>query len=78
MNIQVKCFANLADAETCNYDGSTVYQLDSGVTIAGLMDHIGVKRESVRVIFLNGKHSGEDTVLSDGDQVALAPVVGGM
>jgi len=78
MNIHVKCFANLADAETCNYDGSTVYQLDSGATIAGLMHHIGVKPESVKVIFWNGKHTGEGTVLSDGDQVALAPAVGGM
>lgn len=78
MNIHVKCFANLADTESCNYDGSTVYQFDSGVTVAELMHHIRVTPESVKLIFVNGKQAEADTVLSDGDQVALAPAVGGM
>jgi sulfur-carrier protein len=78
MNVHVKCFANLADAESCNYDGSTVYQFDEGVTVSGLMHHINVAPESVKLIFVNGKHAEVGTVLSDGDQVALAPAVGGM
>jgi molybdopterin synthase sulfur carrier subunit len=78
MNVHVKCFANLADAETCNYDGSTVYELDSGLTVTDLMHHIGVAPESVKLIFLNGKHAGADTVITDGDQIALAPATGGM
>ena len=78
MNLHVKCFANLADAETCNYDGSTSYEFDSSLTVTDLMHHIGVKPESVKLIFLNGEHADADTVLSDGDQVALAPAIGGM
>ena len=78
MNVQVKCFANLADAESCTFEKSTAYEFDSGATVTKLMHHINVAPESVKLIFVNGKHAEASTVLSDGDQVALAPAVGGM
>ncbi len=76
MNIHVKCFANLANSDFCNYDGSSLYQFDEGATINDLMHRIQVTPASVKLIFLNGKHAEPQTVLSDGDQVALAPATG--
>jgi sulfur carrier protein ThiS len=78
MKVHVRCLANLADAETCTYEGSTAYEFDSGVTVTDLMHHIRITPESVKLILLNGKHAEADTVLSDGDRVALAPATGGM
>ena len=38
----------------------------------------GLPKEEIKLIFVNNKRAGFDTVLKDGDQVALAPPVGGM
>jgi molybdopterin converting factor small subunit len=38
----------------------------------------GIAKENVKIIFVNGKKVNFDTVLSDGDQIGIAPAVGGM
>jgi molybdopterin converting factor small subunit len=78
MDINIKCFATLANAEKCDYRTTTTFDLPAGQTIKNLLARIGVDREAVKIAFVNNRIVGLDTVLEDGDQVALAPAVGGM
>lgn len=78
MNINVKCFATLANAEKCDYRAAASFDLPAGQTIKNLLSRLGVDREAVKIAFVNNRIAGLDKVLEDGDQVALAPAVGGM
>jgi molybdopterin converting factor small subunit len=78
MKIAVKCFATLADAETCDYKDSRTYDFDAGADINTLMLRLDIPKDSVKLVFVNSRKADFDTRLSDGDQVALAPAVGGM
>ena len=78
MKIKLKCFAMLANAQNCDYRGSSEHDIPDGATIANLMERVEIPAENVKLIFCNGKTVDADTVLKDGDQVALAPAVYGM
>ena len=78
MRIKLKCFSALASSDACDYKNSTSYDLDDGQTVEDLVGRAGVDKENVKIAFLNNKIVEFDTVLSDGDQVGLAPSVGGM
>ncbi len=78
MRVAVKCFSTLANAETCDFRDSKTYDFDPGADINDVMLRLDIPKDSVRLIFVNGRKGELDTVLSDGDQVALAPAVGGM
>jgi molybdopterin converting factor small subunit len=78
MNVNLKCFAILADANTCDYRDSTPYELAVGQTVDDLIKRAEIAREDVKVAFVNGRIADFDTVLYDGDRIALSPAVGGM
>jgi molybdopterin converting factor small subunit len=78
MKVYLKCFANLVNPNTCNFDESTDYELENGQTVGDLVKLAGIAAEDVKVAFVNSKIVGLDKVLSDGDQIGLAPAVGGM
>ena len=44
-----------------------------GTTPHGLLDQLGLAREAVEAVFINGKAGDMDTTLRDGDRVALMP-----
>lgn len=73
-----RCGAALATPDACDYKNSTSYDLDDSQTVEDLVDRAGVDKGNVKIAFLNNKIVEFDTVLSDGDQVGLAPSVGGM
>ena len=78
MKVKVKCFSTLVNDEKCNYQDSTMYELDDGQTVEDLVQRAGVDREKVKIAFVNNRNVDFDTVLSNGDRVGLAPAVGGM
>lgn len=78
MKVDLKCFSKLANAETCDYRGSTPYDLDNGQSVEDLVGRAGIAREEVKIVFVNSRKVDFDTVLADGDHVGLAPSVGGM
>jgi molybdopterin converting factor small subunit len=78
MKIRLKCFAALANLDACDYKDSTEYRLDEGQTVEDLVQLAGISREDVKIAFVNNRIVEFDTVLTDGDQVGLAPAVGGM
>jgi molybdopterin converting factor small subunit len=78
MNIGLKCFATLADEDTCDYKNSTPKTLPDGSTIRNLLSKEAIPEKDVKLIFVNGQKASLDTVLKNGDQVGLSPPVGGM
>lgn len=78
MKVEVKCFAMLSEAEGCNYEGSTPCEIAEGHTVEDLMNTLKVDPAAVHLIFVNGRRREADTVLAEGDRVALAPAVFGM
>ena len=78
MKVQLKCFSTLVNPDTCDYRGSTAYDLSEGQTVEDLMKQAGIAPEDVKIAFVNGRIVGFDTALTDGDQVGMAPAVGGM
>lgn len=78
MKVNVKCFSTLADAEACDYKDTTEYELQAGATPVQLMEKLNISPDQVKLIFVNGKRATPETQLSEGDQVGLAPAVGGM
>jgi molybdopterin converting factor small subunit len=78
MNIGLKCFATLAEADKCDYKGSTSKTLPDGSTVRKLLIEAAINEKDVKLIFVNGQQAALDKVLHDGDQVGLAPAVGGM
>lgn len=78
MKIKLKCFSKLTDPEKCDYRESTSYDISEGQTVEDLLGQVGIDKKNVKVAFLNSKIASFNTVLSDGDQIGLAPPVGGM
>jgi len=78
MKVDVRCFATLANADTCDYRQSTPYTLDDGQTVADLAASAGIAAENIKITFVNGRRAERDTVLAHGDRVGFVPPVGGM
>jgi sulfur carrier protein ThiS len=78
MRVDLKCFAKLVNPGTCDFKESTSYELDRGQTVQHLLEQAEISREDIKIAFVNSRVVDLDTVLSEGDQVGLAPAVGGM
>jgi molybdopterin converting factor small subunit len=79
MNINVKCFASLANDETCRHDQPRSISLnEENATVGSILEQIKVSETEVSTVLVNGRRSGLDVRLSDGDRVAFVPAVGGM
>jgi molybdopterin converting factor small subunit len=78
MKVKLKCFSKLVNAETCDYKDSTSYDLENGQSVEDLAKRAGIAKEDVKIVFVNSRKADFNTLLTDGDQVGLAPAVGGM
>ncbi len=78
MKIDLKCFSTLVNPETCDFRDSTSYELTDGQTVEDLMKRADIAKKNVKIVFVNSRIVDYHTVLSDGDQVGLAPATGGM
>ena len=73
MKIKVKLFATLRKERFDEKD----LEIDNGSDIEYLLKKIQLKKEEIAIIFINGKHADLNTVISDGDDIALFPPIGG-
>jgi len=73
MNVTVKLFATLRNGR---FDIKT-REFNPDSTVRDVIREIDVPEEEVALIFLNSRHANLDTVLADGDIVALFPPIGG-
>lgn len=75
MRVDLKCFATLANPDTCDFKGATTYELEDGQTVEHLAKLARIKSEDVKIAFVNSSVARLDTVLGEGDRVALTPAV---
>jgi len=52
-------------------------ELPEGATVKDLVEHLGIKENEAKQVFIKHKSRPEDFVLEDGDKVAIFPPVGG-
>jgi sulfur carrier protein ThiS len=78
MKVNLKCFAQLAKEQVCDYKESTPHELPEESTVGELIEQLGLPRDEIKLIFVNSTIVTAGTVLRNGDNVALAPVTGGM
>ena len=73
INLTVKLFATLQIGRFDIRDE----QFPDGITVIDVMQKYGLTDKQVLLILINGRHADYNTVLSDGDTVALFPPIGG-
>jgi sulfur-carrier protein len=73
MRITVRLYATLRGG----HSPEESLQLPADATVALVMRELAVPETVVTLIFVNGRHASLDTALSDGDNVALFPPIGG-
>jgi molybdopterin converting factor small subunit len=79
MKIDVKCFASLSIDDTCRHDQLRSITLGGdNATVANLIKQVRLPEKEIATVFVNGRRSGIDDRLTDGDRVAFVPAVGGM
>ncbi|EHJ46994.1 thiamine S protein [Solidesulfovibrio carbinoliphilus subsp. oakridgensis] len=74
MPIELNCFATLAPLTPPN---SGAFPITAGETVASLVDRLGIPRDEVKIVFVNGVTSDLARPLADGDRVGIFPPVGG-
>ncbi|MCG8565256.1 MAG: MoaD/ThiS family protein [Desulfobacterales bacterium] len=74
IKIQLKLFVTLAKYLPEN---AQEYPLDEGTSIEDLITDLGLPREEVKLIFVNGRKTESSYLLQDNDRLGLFPPVGG-
>ena len=78
MRVNVKLHAVLRDYRPPDFKGDVMLvELDDGVTVLKVLEHIGIPRKRLHAAFLNDEQVGVDAVLRDGDFLRLFPPVAG-
>jgi molybdopterin converting factor small subunit len=72
--LEVRLFANFRD----NRDKKVFLDANDFSNVQQILDHIGIKREEVAILLVNGIHSKADMRLKDEDIVALFPPIAGV
>lgn len=52
-------------------------ELQPGACVRDLIGHLGIPPAEKKIILVNGRHSGEDTVLNEGDEIVFMTQVEG-
>ncbi|MRR54168.1 MAG: MoaD/ThiS family protein [Deltaproteobacteria bacterium] len=78
MKISVKCFSTLVKENVCDYRGAKEHEIPAGTTVNELIGTLALPADEIKIVFVNSKEVGAETVLRDGDKVAFSPVTGGM
>lgn len=73
MELEIKCYATLAR----HLPPGGKLELPEGSTVSQAIAILGIDPEEVKIIFLNGIHASEKSILEPGDRLGLFPPVGG-
>lgn len=73
VKITVKLFATFRDGR----DKIQVFDLHEGKTPQDVIDVLGIKKDEVAILLVNGRDGQFDKPLIEGDLIALFPPVGG-
>ncbi len=73
MRITIKLFATLREGRF----SSDTRDVSGGSTAGDVIRQLAIGEEQAALILVNGKHGDINTVLSEGDSVAVFPPIGG-
>lgn len=73
MTIKIKLFATLRQGR----GKEITIEKEENPTVSVLLDELGIKREEIAILLVNGRDGETNTILNDGDTVSLFPPVGG-
>jgi molybdopterin converting factor small subunit len=73
MHVTVKLFTSLQKGR---FDVKEL-ELPEGTKTTDVIELIGIPESEVALIFINSCHAGLETLLKDGDTLAMFPPVGG-
>ena len=73
MKARIKLFATL---RTGRFEAADL-ELNDGATISGLLTLLEIGQKEAAIIFINGIHGDYDSVIKNGDEVAIFPPIGG-
>lgn len=78
MNVDVALFASLSTFQPDGAGGrhARAFDLPEDTTIASVIESLGLP-DQPRVVFVNSRHASEDSVLHEGDRLAIFPPVAG-
>ena len=78
MKIELKLYASFSRYRPREVDGEPgMVDVRDGITIHGLLKEVGIPRDAVKIMFLNGLHAKGDEVLQEGDRLGVFPPVAG-
>jgi len=78
MKIEVVLYAQLA----CRLPGeragnSCPMDVQDGCAISDVLTSLDIPLDSPKILFINGRHAKEDTILKEGDRLAVFPPIAG-
>lgn len=71
--IEVRLFATFRDGR----DKVTLLSAKDFTSAGDIIDYLKIPRSEVAILLINGRYSAADTLVKDGDILALFPPVGG-
>ncbi len=78
MQVKVKLFATLQRYRPDVFAGEVfIVELPAGSTLADLVEHLEIRANEVKVMYVNGRARAEIYRLQEGDEVGIFPPVGG-
>lgn len=78
MHVEVRLYSGLEKhVQDARYGKPIELNLPAGTTAKRLIEQLGIPREQVFSILVNGSHRKDEDLLEDGDRIALFPPVGG-
>jgi molybdopterin synthase sulfur carrier subunit len=78
ITVRVKLFATLRYLRPGLGIGEAfAVELEAGTTVGGLIRHLALPEEEIKLVFVNGIVRGVDHILADGDELGIFPPVGG-
>lgn len=78
MKIEVALYATLAQYLPKGSQGhKATMECADGVTVGQVIDQLGIPKPRPTMVLINGLQAGEDTLLKEGDLLALFPSLAG-
>lgn len=78
MKVTIKLFATLRSYLPEDSGGkSCQMEMDEGSTVGQLLDELNVPQTPSLIILVNAVHGGKDSILNNGDTVAVFPPLAG-
>ena len=78
LTVHVKLFATLRRYRPDLGIGEAfAVELPEGTTVQGLIRHLDLPEDQVKIVFVNALFRPMDHILADGDELGIFPAVGG-